>query len=709
MKIRGNTVGTTLKPEKAVVKCQNLTPEEQAQARKNINAMDIDDFEQIQQHLDMDIEDVRENTVRHDMPQALTEGEKAQARANIGVEDAIEEFMTREEVTTKNGSVVAFECSSGETIQVNGDTTETVTLAHQGKNFAPVVPGQSFTEIYTPNDDGTFSMHGLSGSEVYFWHPTVGSERNRLLPAGTYTLHTNLPCSSGGFIIRSWNGPASTAGGANLAVGVCSSKAATFILSEPTWCSLILAMNAGADEYDGDGYYLQLEMGDMATDFEKYARKEYSVTYPATVEAIDGTNILYDDHGTVLTASHATKVAFMNDEVLKAILEEKLKFDPAPYNIPILYLAGDTSAMTKDNAVNLAYVYGDLSGTASVKWQGSSSVTFPKKNYTIKFDQKFEAVEGWGTQNKYCLKANWIDFSHSRNVVSAKLWGQIVAKRNPQNATLAACPNYGAVDGFPCCIVINGNYMGVYTFNIPKDGWMMNMGAGTQECILCADSHVTATQFKAAATFNGDFDVEYITDENNTAWALASLNNLINACVNTDGANLDTTIAAMLDWQSAIDYYIFIGLIRGNDMIDKNYLLSTYDGTKWFFGAYDIDSTYGLHTMGTHFFSVTFTEEEGAQWNMNQLAARNRVFELIKMYKLDALKARYKELRETVMSEDNVSYMFRNFAGSIPKPVLDEDNRVWPTIPNTNVNNVQQVIDWYRLRCQYIDAEVNAM
>lgn len=36
MKIRGNTVGTTLKPEKAVVKCQNLTPEEKAKARKNI-------------------------------------------------------------------------------------------------------------------------------------------------------------------------------------------------------------------------------------------------------------------------------------------------------------------------------------------------------------------------------------------------------------------------------------------------------------------------------------------------------------------------------------------------------------------------------------------------------------------------------------------------------------------------------------------------
>ena len=38
MKIRGNTVGTTLKPERAVVAAKNLTPEQQKQARDNIGA-----------------------------------------------------------------------------------------------------------------------------------------------------------------------------------------------------------------------------------------------------------------------------------------------------------------------------------------------------------------------------------------------------------------------------------------------------------------------------------------------------------------------------------------------------------------------------------------------------------------------------------------------------------------------------------------------
>ena len=43
MKIRGNTVGTTIKPEKAVVKCKNLTEKEKTQARENVGAISADE------------------------------------------------------------------------------------------------------------------------------------------------------------------------------------------------------------------------------------------------------------------------------------------------------------------------------------------------------------------------------------------------------------------------------------------------------------------------------------------------------------------------------------------------------------------------------------------------------------------------------------------------------------------------------------------
>ena len=618
---------------------------------------------------------------------------------------------------TKSGVVVTIDdCAEGAGITVEGDATETVTLVQNSKNLAPNAVGLDelkFSEVtYSINNNGTITLNGTATRDcsLYFNHPTVGDNRNIWLPAGTYCFHTDFPHEPG-FVMRAWDGENTTGDGTYLVANSNVDRPKWFTLTKPTWASLL--MNILKDTVCDGTYYFQLEMGEEATEYVPHIRNEYTVNYPATVNAIEGENILFDSAGTILTASYTEgggNGGGLSMAAVNALIDEKLKVNPAPYGIPTLYLTGDTSAMNKDDAVDLAYVYGDISGTASVKWQGSSSLTFPKKNYTIKFDREFEAKEGWGAQKKYCLKANYIDFSHCRNVVSAKLWGQIVAKRSPANATLADCPNYGAVDGFPCCIVLNDKYIGVYTFNIPKDPWMMNMGSGTNECILCADYHVDATKFKAEAALDGtDFELEYVTDEDNAGWVLPSLNNLLRACANSDGLNLDTTIDTMLDWESAIDYYIFIGLIRGNDMIDKNYLLSTYDGTKWFFGAYDIDSTYGLHMMGTHFFAATSDEPEGQMWNMTQIASFSHIFGLIKTHKLDALKARYTQLRQTVMSEDNVAYMLRNFAGQIPKPLLDEDNRVWPTIPNTNVNNVQQIIDWYRIRCAYIDKEIDAM
>ena len=542
-------------------------------------------------------------------------------------------------------------------------------------------------------------------------------------------------------------------------------------------------------------------------------------------------------------------------------------------SLPVLHLTGDTTGMSKDNAVSLDYVYGDRSGTATVTWQGSSSLAYPKKNYTIEFDNAFEAVEGWGVQDKYCLKANYIDFSHARNVVSAKLWGEIVKSRENTNANLSALPNGGAIDGFPCIVMLNNDFHGLYTFNIPKDGWMYGMGendAGTEtenlvfdayitdensidittfgytpaagvtgffvkkrstldggrayvtwdtnkvnnfgvrgylfdangnpykimqintpilsgdygtdvwvdipdhnigymwtenvfsvaipdgctvmweflvssaempdgtltkvwsaeaeangswlytwvktgiesslvstsapkEAILCANGLTESTKFQTAATLSGDFEIEYASDTVNDGDALSSLNRLINACINSDGTDLDSNIAKYLDWDSAIDYYIYACLIGGADIAGKNYLLSTYDGTKWFFGSYDMDSTFGLWWDGTQF--LPDNHYPTVEWYANY----HRAMWLIWNYKRDAFKARYAELRAGALSENNVALAFSNFINKIPSTVYMEDAKKWPGIPSTAANNLAQILNWYRMRVAVLDKEVEHM
>ena len=392
-------------------------------------------------------------------------------------------------------------------------------------------------------------------------------------------------------------------------------------------------------------------------------------------------------------------------------IAEKNTFHYERYGLPVLKFTGDISKMNKENAVSLSYQYGERSGECTLKWQGSSSIAYPKKNYTVKFDEKFEAAEGWGEEKKYCLKANYIDFSHSRNVVSAKLWGQVVKTRSQGNEKLSGLVNGGGIDGFPVCVVINDKYIGLYTFNIPKDGWMFGMGDGEKEAIICADGDSSATGFFRTGIIKvedepaGHFSFEYATNDEADIdkWMTTSLNTLINACRNSDGTDLDTTVAQYLDWESAIDYYIFTTLIHGHDMIGKNYLLATHDGTKWFFSAYDMDSTYGLNWNGSAYKDV----ESGP--TLESFAGRHRVMRLIKDYKTDELKARYKELRSGVLSEENVVSTFESFISLIPAELLDKECELWPGIPSTDTNNLSQIAEHYKKRCAIVDAEIEGL
>jgi hypothetical protein len=258
-----------------------------------------------------------------------------------------------------------------------------------------------------------------------------------------------------------------------------------------------------------------------------------------------------------------------------------------------------------------------------VKWQGSSSIWFPKKNYTIKFDQEFEVVEGWGAQKKYCFKANYIDHSHARNICCARLWGQVTKSRSVVPTYFANLINGGAIDGFPCIIMLNDKFHGLYTWNIPKDGWMMGMGEGNHEAIVCADPNTEEDKAKTGfrttiAELDKEFSLEYCPDENNTGWIVESLNTLITACMNSDGTNLDTTIAQYLDWDSAIDSYIFTVLTSGHDNVVRNYLLATYDGVKWYFVQYDLDETFGQIGSGQR-FKDAFSHFQGRRNRKNLL------------------------------------------------------------------------------------------
>lgn len=404
-------------------------------------------------------------------------------------------------------------------------------------------------------------------------------------------------------------------------------------------------------------------------------------------------------------------------------IRAETQVDYSQFGLPTLYLNGDVTNISKDNKKTLSYEFKGMKGTCTCKWQGSSSLAYPKKNYTITFDNAFKVVDRWGTQKKYCLKANWVDFSHARNVVSAKLWGIIVRDRHSELSELEdehgnalttesgyaitgyedfflTLPNGGAVDGFPCVIYLNDNFLGLYAWNVPKDAWMMGMGNSVTEYMVTAEDHKSSTEFYETALLDGtDFDIEYKDDSVDSDTVKTSLNTMLQAAVNCNSAEDYVILNNYLDMNSAIDYYIFSALLCNSDGVDKNYILATYDGVKWFFTAYDLDTVFGTSWNGKKYVSYSDTP------TINSF--NNKISSIIRYFAKSELVNRFNELTSGILSEDNIQMMFNNYIANIPVSVKNADADLWKTIPATLTNNVEQIINYYSHRLLIITNQIN--
>lgn len=112
--------------------------------------------------------------------------------------------------------------------------------------------------------------------------------------------------------------------------------------------------------------------------------------------------------------------------------------EPETDDIPKVFFS-EAIPQTKDDATT-AFRYisktEDISGYAEFKAQGNSSMSYPKKNMTVKMysdealSEKLKVdFKEWGKQAKHVYKANWIDLTHARNIVSARLWADVVKSR----------------------------------------------------------------------------------------------------------------------------------------------------------------------------------------------------------------------------------------------------------------------------------------
>ena len=406
--------------------------------------------------------------------------------------------------------------------------------------------------------------------------------------------------------------------------------------------------------------------------------------------------------------------------------------------------------------------------------QGNSSLAFIKKNVAIDLcddewigdDTPKVRIGKWVPQDSFHMKAYYTDFFRGVCAVSYKLYDQIVRTRgnmydrpwkkalldmskigtttkslgNPYVEDYELLTDTGArcfPDGFPVAVYLNGEFYGIFSFQLKKhrdnyhmdkstaehvhlDGtinynilWNGTIVWGTgdngfevrnpknlyaiggnqydadikQEEIAGEDevnTWITAGQLPDGTVISSKIKKnlqmtakvkKYIQNFANSINAIKAAESIYNTSSKTeeDLKTFRNVFEKYYDVDNLIDYIIGSDLIKNSDGFSKNWQWFTYDGIKWWVGLYDCDMSFGGHSSGNQ---IT----QPLTYHVNTSDSIPTTY-IIRYYKSE-LTERYKQLADLgIASADNIFKLLQEWCMSIGTDFFKEEFKKWSNSP----------------------------
>jgi hypothetical protein len=145
-----------------------------------------------------------------------------------------------------------------------------------------------------------------------------------------------------------------------------------------------------------------------------------------------------------------------------------------------------------------------------------------------------------------------------------------------------------------------------------------------------------------------------------------------------------------------------------DDNTSKNILWVTLDGKRWFSSMYDMDGTWGMRWNGniefdenTHPISA-LVDGKGLAPERNH-SNLNLLWERIYVNYFDRVCERYAEIREEILTEENITSHFVAFFDSIPDAVREAEKQKWTGVPSQKVDHLTQILTFAKKRLVVMD------
>lgn len=352
--------------------------------------------------------------------------------------------------------------------------------------------------------------------------------------------------------------------------------------------------------------------------------------------------------------------------------------------------------LVRNSGIDYGYLVFDI--------QGDSSRAYPKKNFKLKLFSdpegksklKMRLFPTWQKNNKYNIKANWIDATQARNIVNARLIKDAlttVSMENPtQTGQLLRTEGVGQVDGLPIELYFNDGYYGLCTLNTKKDEVTFGMDSKK------AENEVLSTELSAKDFMNPQKNIDgkdWSTEIHDTASddIKAGLNSFQKFVKNSTDDDFKAHIKDYIDVKSVMIEILYGWLSAEGDYYSKSELLATWNGGKyWYLIPYDLDTTWNLNWNGSSTEPDTWFSFSNANTDNSAITSSGNLLHerIIKLFKSE-LKELAQQLRAGVWSTPTIIKRFQEFIGTIPESVYQRDHERWPEIPSLKITDFVQI------------------
>lgn len=339
-----------------------------------------------------------------------------------------------------------------------------------------------------------------------------------------------------------------------------------------------------------------------------------------------------------------------------------------------------------------------------IEIRGGFSQSYPKKSYELSFwNDTTGAVSrdvkllNMRTDNKWNLQALYNEPLRMSSKVSNELWQemhQIYYKALEPDAKNGIAMSYVEV-------FVNDEYKGLYALSERIDRKQLKLkkyANGIKGELYKGSDWGGAVTFTSLPPFDntsatwGGFEYKHPEEEIN--WT--NLYNFVAFVQYSTHQDFYSQYAQWFKLDNAVDYYIFLNLLRATDNTGKNLYIARYkSGDPYYYVPWDLDGVFGTDWLGQQSNTTNDILSNGFYDRLIQDCAPNGF--------RATLNQRWAQLRATVITESHILNKFEaNHTLLRNNNAYEREHRAWGTY-TADSTQLDYTATWLRNRLSYLD------